>query len=520
MWFLVWNGITTTYINKMYSFLIAIATLILGYVIYGRFIDKVFGVDSSRVTPAFTKRDNIDYVPMPSWKVYMVQFLNIAGTGPIFGAIMGAHFGPACYLWIVFGSIFAGGVHDYLSGMISLRNGGMMLNDIVGKYLGRNMRIIMNILLFVLLILTGTVFIYSPALILDKLTSGLGLPILVWIVVIFAYYFVATLLPIDKIIGKIYPIFAVAMLFMAVSLGVCLFVKWPLIPEMWDSVTLSDDTLFQHFGRGEWERPGALGSIFPMLFVTVACGAISGFHATQCPLMARCLKNEKMGRPIFYGSMITEGVVALIWAAISSYYFFGHGALDMELSTRVQAPAVVTSVSIQWLGIVGGVLAIIGVVVAPISTGDTALRACRLMAADLFKIKQDSWYKIVLVAIPIFTLVLVCLLFNIYDPNGFDTIWRYFGWINQSLSGVTLWALVAFFVYTHKGYKPYYIIALVPAIFVTTVCFTYICITKIGFNIPQYYTPFIAGTVLIIQIVLFTVWFRKTRTAELPERMK
>ena len=289
----------------MYSFLISIAALILGYIFYGKFVERIFKPDASRTTPAYSMADGTDYVPMPAWKIYMIQFLNIAGTGPIFGAIMGAMFGPSCYLWIVFGCIFGGAVHDYLSGMLSLRNNGASLPDVLGKYMGGRFKVFISIFLALFMVLVGAVFVYSPALILGDLT---GMTMMFWVFVIFAYYVIATLLPIDKIIGRIYPLFAFAVLFMAVALLVCLLIKWPTIPEFWEGLQ----------NRGP--SAGVQGqSIFPCLFITVACGAISGFHATQSPLMARCMTSEKHGRPVFYGSMITEGIVALIWAAVSSY---------------------------------------------------------------------------------------------------------------------------------------------------------------------------------------------------------
>ena len=296
----------------MLSFLLCIVALILGYALYGAFVDRVFSPDPNRVTPAISKTDGVDFIPLPTWKVFMIQFLNIAGTGPIFGAIMGAKFGPASYLWIVLGCIFAGAVHDYFVGMLSLRHGGAGLPELVGSYLGNGTRKVMLVFSVVLLLLVGTVFVYSPALILgDMAGDGSRAAIMLWVGIIFIYYIVATLLPIDKIIGKIYPVFAIALLFMAAALMVCLFIKWPSLPEIWDGLQNRGPSI------GLKGQP-----IFPCLFITIACGAISGFHATQSPLMARCLKNEKLGRPVFYGSMITEGLVALIWAAVSSYFFF------------------------------------------------------------------------------------------------------------------------------------------------------------------------------------------------------
>lgn len=461
----------------MWSFIISLIVLVIGSFIYGKFIEKVFRPDSKAITPAISKTDGVDYVPMPGWKVYMIQFLNIAGTGPIFGAIMGAKFGPACYLWIVFGSIFAGAVHDYFTGMMSIRDGGAGLPDIVGDHLGKRPRRVMLLFSLILLMLVGTVFVYSPALILGDIAGFMGTPkmsIMVWVFIIFAYYIIATVLPIDKIIGKIYPVFAFALLFMAIALGVCLFVKWPGIPEFWDGLQ----------NRGP--EVGLKGqNIFPCLFITVACGAISGFHATQSPIMARCVTNETMGRPIFYGAMITEGIVALIWAAVSSYFFFDGGMAEVG-ATSAQAPAVVTSVAKHWLGLAGGILAIIGVVAAPITSGDTAFRGVRLIIADAVKLNQKSKKNRLLVAIPIFIVGGLLLWYNIADENGFNNIWRYFGWANQALAAFVLWT-ATIFLFRHGNKHFHYLLTLIPAIFITIVSTCYICTEKIGLNMPYWY---------------------------------
>ena len=484
----------------MFSFLISIAALVLGYLFYGKFIEKVFGADPARTTPAYTKADGVDYIPMPSWKVYMIQFLNIAGTGPIFGAIMGAKFGPSCYLWIVFGCIFAGAVHDYLSGMLSLRRGGDSLPNILAGYFGEKSRPYISVFMILFMLLVGAVFVYSPAIILGDIAgfaNVAGSPVMFWVVVIFVYYIIATLLPIDKIIGRIYPLFAIALIFMAVSLFVCLLLKWPTIPEFWDGLQ----------NRGP--SAGVSGqSIFPCLFITVACGAISGFHATQSPLMARCLKNERQGRPIFYGSMITEGLVALIWAAVSSYFFFDEGMAEVG-ATGVQAPEVVTSVAQSWLGVAGGILAVLGVVFAPITSGDTALRSARLMFADLVKLDQKPYANRILLAVPLFVVTLLLLWFNIADEDGFNVIWRYFGWMNQTLACLTLWALTIWLKRSYTGLK--FIVTLVPAIFMTAVSTTYICVDKTGFGLPATWTPWIAGATALVCIGLAALLIRTNK---------
>ena len=458
----------------MISFLISLCALVLGYLLYGKFVERVFGPDPARTTPAISKADGVDFIPMPAWKVYMIQFLNIAGTGPIFGAIMGAKFGPSAFLWIVLGCIFAGAVHDYLSGMMSLREGGVNLPELGGKYLGNGVKKLMLGFIVLLLVLVGAVFVYSPAIILGDIAgmagSGTTTSMMIWVAIIVAYYLVATLLPIDKIIGKIYPIFAFALIFMAVGLLGGLLVKWPSIPEFWD---------------GLQNRGPSIGmegqSIFPCLFITIACGAISGFHATQSPMMARCMKSEKLGRPIFYGAMITEGLVALVWAAVSSYFFFDGGAAEVGSDLSAAAPTVVTKVSNAWLGVFGGILAILGVVAAPITTGDTALRSARLTLAEALRLDQKPLGNRLKICIPLFAVVCLLIWYNIADENGFNTIWRYFGWANQTLSIFTLWAITVYLA-KNKG-KLWYMIAEIPAIFMTVVCLTYIFTQKIGFGL-------------------------------------
>lgn len=480
----------------MYSFTLSLLALILGYFVYGAFVEKVFGPDPARKTPALAKADGVDYIVMPSWKVFMIQFLNIAGTGPIFGAIMGAKFGPSSYLWIVFGCIFAGAVHDYMSGMLSVRNGGAGLPELIGKYLGMTAKKVMLVFSILLLLLVGTVFVYSPALILGDIAGdGSSTAIMIWAGIIFIYYIIATLLPVDKIIGKIYPLFAFALLFMAAALMICLFVKWPSIPEIWD---------------GLGNRTSAATPIFPCLFITIACGAISGFHGTQSPMMARCMENEKLGRPIFYGSMITEGIVALVWAAVSSYFFFDGGAAAVGSDLSAAAPTVVTKVAGSWLGVFGGILAILGVVAAPITSGDTAFRSSRLIIADFLKYNQRPMKNRLMIAVPLFLVAVGLLWFNVANEDGFNIIWRYFGWANQTLAVFTLWAVTAYLVGAKKGL--WYLITLLPACFMTSVCTTYICIAKIGFNLPPTWNFWIGGSVFILSLVLFFILKRRIKT--------
>lgn len=479
----------------MITFSVSLIALILGYFFYGRFVERVFGPDS-RQTPAVAKADGIDFIVLPSWKVFMIQFLNIAGTGPIFGAIMGAKFGPVAYLWIVFGCIFAGATHDYLSGMLSMRNNGAGLPELIGKYLGKTTKSVMLVFTVLLLIMVGTVFVYSPAEILHKIWGSS----MMWIIIIFCYYIIATMLPIDKIIGKIYPLFAFSLLFMAAALMIVLFVKWPSIPEIW--------TNFENMGflaDESWTD-----QIFPCLFITIACGAISGFHATQSPLMARCLKDEHMGRPIFYGAMITEGVVALIWATASMFFFYdsptpGYEVMQIESGFHTSAPAVVNIICNDWLGIVGGILAMLGVVAAPITSGDTAFRSGRLIVAEWLKIDQRPIPKRLLICIPMFICSIAMLIWQMENPDGFNTIWQYFGWSNQALSVFTLWTLT---VYLVREKKPF-VITLIPALFMTTVCSTFLFISKQAFFLPKIIAYTLGAICFVIALVWFLIWYRK-----------
>ncbi|MBP5388820.1 MAG: carbon starvation protein A [Bacteroidales bacterium] len=486
----------------MVSFLLCILALVAGYGLYGAFVERVFGPDPDRPTPAVSKADGVDFIPMPTWKVFMIQFLNIAGTGPIFGAIMGAKFGPASYLWIVLGCIFAGAVHDYLSGMLSVRHGGAGLPELVGSYLGNGTKKVMLVFSVILLLLVGAVFVYSPALILGDMAGDGGRgSIMLWAGVIFAYYVIATLLPIDKIIGRIYPAFAGALLFMAAALLVCLLVKWPSLPELWGGLQ----------NRGP--SVGLTGqSIFPCLFITIACGAISGFHATQSPLMARCIKSEKLGRPIFYGAMITEGMVALIWAAVASWFFFDGGAAAVGSDLGAAAPAVVTKVSRAWLGVLGGILALLGVVAAPITSGDTAFRSARLIIADFLKLDQKPVHNRLLVSIPLFIGAAVLLWFNVANANGFNIIWRYFGWANQTLSVFTLWTVTVYLT-LHARRKLSYLVTLLPACFMTAVCLTFICVDKTGFGLPAAWSPWLGCGTFLVSLTLFFLWHSRRASA-------
>lgn len=473
----------------MITFTIALALLICGYIVYGSFVERVFAPDFSRKTPALTHPDGVDFLPLPTWKVFMIQFLNIAGLGPIFGAIMGAKFGTASYLWIVFGTIFAGAVHDFLAGMISLQNDGESLPEIIGRYLGKKTKSIFSIFTVALMILVGAVFVSGPAELLSAMTSWDSM---IWLGIIFAYYILATLLPIDKIIGRIYPLFAIALIFMAVGILIMLYIKNPHLPEIWNG-----------FGTKYETSP-----IFPMMFISIACGAISGFHATQSPLMARCMTDARHGRPVFYGAMVTEGIVALIWAAAATFFFNENGIVDTLTGKNFTGAAVATAISRDWLGTFGSILALLGIVAAPITSGDTALRSARLIVADIYRIGQKNVVKRLLTSIPIFAATIALLIYSLNDANGFNIIWRYFAWSNQTLSVFTLWSITIFLVISDKNFW----ITLIPAIFMTSVCTTYIFVAPECLNLwPGQSTPgIIVGTIAaIVSALLFTIWYNK-----------
>lgn len=474
----------------MVTFSVALALLVLGYIVYGGFVNRIFSPDSKRTTPAVANNDGVDYIPMPTWRIFMIQFLNIAGLGPIFGAIMGAQFGTASYLWIVIGTIFAGAVHDFFSGCLSIRNNGANLPELIGKYLGTSAKTAMNILSIVLMVLVGAVFVSGPAELLAGMTPDV-LNVNFWIIAIFLYYILATLLPIDKIIGRIYPVFAIALLFMAFGVLIMLYVKSPQLPEMWEG-----------FGTKYESTP-----IFPMMFVSIACGAISGFHATQSPLMARCMQSEHYCRPIFYGAMVTEGIVALIWAAAATWFFSEHGIVDVATGIHYSGAKVATIISKDWLGAIGGAIAILGIVAAPITSGDTALRSARLILADFLHLEQRSIRKRLLICIPLFLVTMATLIYSLTDAEGFKVIWRYFAWCNQTLSVFTLWAITIYLVQERKAY----FITLIPALFMTCVSVTYICMAPEGFALPALVGYSIGGVAVLIATIWFVLWLNRYR---------
>jgi carbon starvation protein CstA len=465
----------------MITFLIALATLIGGYFIYGTIVEKIFGINENNPTPACRLADGVDFVEISWGKAFLIQFLNIAGLGPIFGAVAGALWGPAAFLWIVFGCIFAGSVHDYLAGMLSLRHDGSTVAEIVGKYLGNGPKNFMRVFSVVLLILVGVVFVVGPAGILTTIVPSVGK--MTWVGLIIFYYIIATVLPVDKLISKIYPIFGLSLIIMGLGIGLGLFVKGYHIPEL---------TLQNLNPKGT--------PFYPFLFITIACGAISGFHATQSPLMARCLQNEKEGKKVFFGSMIAEGVIALIWAAAAMSFF---GSTE-GLAQAGSAGVVVNTISNSMLGKVGGALALLGVVACPITSGDTAFRSARLAIADATKLKQGPIKNRFIIAIPLF-IVGISLCFM-----DFGIIWRYFAWSNQTLATIMLWAGAVYLAREGKNFW----IAAIPATFMTGVVTTYIIIAPEGLKMS---TAIGYPFGIVAAIVAIVVFLKKKKVQPLKD---
>ena len=448
-------------------FLLCVAALLGGYFIYGSFIEKVFGVNANRQTPAYTKQDGVDYVPMSNNKVYLVQLLNIAGVGPIFGPIMGALYGPAAMLWIVLGCIFAGAVHDYFSGMLSVRNGGASVPTLTGRYLGNGAKHFMNIFAIVLLLLVGVVFVSAPAGMITNLINdqtNLNVSMTTMVVIIFAYYILATIVPVDKIIGRFYPFFGALLIFMSVGLITAIGIS--------DEHELLGGFEISHMFTNM--NPNDL-PLWPALFITIACGAISGFHATQSPLMARCIENEQNGRFIFYGAMIGEGIIALIWCALALSFFGSIEALSDAIANGGPGNVVYSS-SFGLLGVFGGIIAFLGVVILPITSGDTAFRSSRLILAEYFNMDQKPLRNRLLMAMPLF------ILGAILTQVDFAIIWRYFGFANQTTAVMMLWTASAYLLRLDKLHW----VATIPAMFMTTVCISFILNNdQLGFGLPM-----------------------------------
>lgn len=472
----------------MISFILSIIALIVGYFIYGKITEKLFGANDDIETPAVRLEDGVDFVPMPGWKIFLIQFLNIAGLGPIFGAIAGAMWGPAAFMWIVFGCIFAGAVHDYFSGMLSVRHDGASIPEVVGKYLGNGFKQFMRVFSVVLLVLVGVVFVSGPAGILNGLIPSISIKTFLYI--IFAYYLIATMVPIDKLIGKIYPIFGICLLIMAVGVGATLIIGGYPIPEIAGNL------------RNMHVKPESY-PLFPMLFITIACGAISGFHSTQSPLMARCLTKESQGRKIFFGSMIAEGIVALIWAAAAMSFFGGvDGLSGFMAANNNNAGLVVNTVSKSLLGTIGGTLAILGVVACPITSGDTAFRSARLTIADSLKFSQGPIKNRFLISIPLFAIGFALTRIN------FGIVWRYFGWSNQTLATIVLWTASMYLVNIGRNHW----MSTIPATFMTAVCTTYIIVAPEGFKLSMSIGLPAGIIAAILSLFIFTVAAKKVKT--------
>jgi len=465
----------------MITFFVSILILLLGYIFYSRFIERIEGIDPERQTPAYKLTDGVDYIPMPWWRVFLIQFLNIAGLGPIFGAVAGAMWGPVAFLWIVLGSVFAGGVHDYFSGILSIKHNGLSITEIIGIYLGKGAKQFMRGFTVILMVIVGAVFIMGPAKILSGLTPDLA-SMTFWVWVVFGYYILATMLPIDKIIGKIYPVFGFALFIMAFGLIIALFVKGYHIPEL----NLAN---FRNFHVESEKFP-----FFPMMFITIACGAISGFHSTQTPLMARCITNEKLGRRVFYGAMISEGVVAMIWAAIGMSFYGGVKELnEVMAANQGNAAFLVNEISNSLLGKFGGTLALLGVVAAPITSGDTAFRSARLIVADFLSFKQGPFRNRLMISVPLFT---IGFLLTRID---FSIIWRYFAWSNQTLAMIVLWAITVYLIQEKKAYW----VTLIPAVFMTAVTSTYLLFAPEGFSLSMGVSYSIGIVISIVSLAVF-----------------
>ena len=494
----------------MLWFFICVAILLAGYFIYSKVVEKIFVINPNRQTPAYSMSDGVDYVPMSKKKIWLIQLLNIAGTGPIFGPILGALYGPVAMLWIVFGCIFAGAVHDYLCGMMSIRNGGANIPFLAGKYLGKPAKHFMNILAIVLLLLVGVVFVASPASLLTKITSDLithggvsaaavndeaGVSsskeniLVIWTAIIFMYYIIATLVPIDKIIGRIYPFFGALLMFMTCGmLFGLIFEGIPFFRTVGTDVGLMDFFKNMH-------PTGA--PIWPILFITIACGAISGFHATQSPLMARCTENEKEARFIFYGAMIAEGVIALIWCMVGLSFYDDQASLFEAIKAGTPSQVVYDS-ALDMLGRLGGILAVLGVVVLPITSGDTAFRAARLLIADFFKLEQRSITKRLMIAVPLFVVGFIV------SKIDFQDLWRYFGWANQTTAMVMLWTASAYLLRNNKLHW----LSTIPAIFMTMVCATFIIHAPIGLGLSYDLSVWLGVGVTVFVTAIFFIFIK------------
>lgn len=474
----------------MYTFIFSVILLFLGYFLYAKFLEKIIKIDVFALSPALLHKDNVDYVPLSWWKAFMIHFLNITGLGPIFGAILGAMYGPIAFIWIVIGNIFGGAMHDYFAGLISMRHDGKSLPELYGYYIGKITKYFMRIFTLFLMLLVGAVFVIGPASIISNLTDNI-IPRTLWIVFILLYYFIATLFPIHKIIGRIYPFFGIALVFMALSILVmAIFYNLHFqLPEL----TIDN---FYNMRHNAEQFP-----VFPMMFISIACGAISGFHGTQAPLIARCLTNERYGRRVFYGAMIMEGLIALIWAAIGMTFWGGVEELNkIMLQQKENASWAVHQISVTLLGVVGSLFATIGVIAAPITSGDTAFRSSRLIVADFLNIPQKQILNRILITIPIFLCGFLLTQLN------FGILWRYMAWLNQTLATLTLWIIT---IYLAKNKKIYFL-TLIPTLFMTMVCTSYILISSEGLSLDRNYSIIISGLFTFLCLVFFVKYNYKT----------
>ncbi|OOH89861.1 carbon starvation protein A [Pasteurellaceae bacterium 15-036681] len=509
----------------MLWFFFCVAVLVLGYFVYGKIIEKIFVINPKKTTPAYSMNDGVDYMPMSKKRIWLIQLLNIAGTGPIFGPILGALYGPVAMLWIVLGCIFAGAVHDYFCGMLSIRNRGASMPTLAGKYLGSPVKAFINVMAVILLFLVGVVFVTSPAALLSTITMdtfgaasgaisldnaeeaiqaangltvfGMDKPtvIVVWTGIIFCYYILATLLPIDKIIGKIYPFFGALLLFMSVGMVYGLVSSHLSVTDPIEFFRTVDGFSVEKFSQN-FQVKGDV-PIWPLLFLTISCGALSGFHATQTPLMARCAENEKEGRFIFYGAMIAEGVIALVWCAVGLSFYENPQALQAAIDAGSPSKVVYDS-SIHFLGFIGGIFAVLGVVVLPITSGDTAFRSARLIIAEFFHLEQRTLAKRLMVALPLFAIAFWIIASHI----DFGVLWRYFTWANQTTAMVMLWTAAAYLYRHHK----FHWVCTIPAAFITAVCFTYLANNKIGFGLDYQLSVYIGlGAMLVCVAMFFTL---------------
>lgn len=488
----------------MITFILSVLLLVAAYFVYGKVVERYLDVDPSRKTPAYEKGDGVDFQPLPTWKVFIIQFLNIAGLGPIFGAVTGAAFGPAAYIWIVVGCIFMGAVHDFFAGMMSIHNGGVNMPDLTAKYLGKRMKAAMNAVVIFLLMAVGVSFVIGPAGLMQNLT-GVGKE--VWLYVIFGYYILATLLPVDKIIGSIYPYMGAALLFMALGVGVMLVAGHFTGAHHMQEISLSS--------LRNWHSDPQHNVIFPMMFIVISCGAISGFHATQSPMMARCLKNERHARPVFYGAMIAEGIVAMIWATAAITYFGGPEGLNAAMSEtgtvvngvlvkNAEAADIVDMICRSWLGKVGAVIAILGVVICPITSGDTAFRSLRLSLADLLKYDQKPVAKRLVVCLPVF----VAAFF--FCKVDFSTAWSYLGIANQILATIVLWTGAAYLI--QKG-RAHWMCSL-PATFLTFICVSFLVVAPLGLGLAPV-VGYIAGGAVALPLFAFCIVRARRYTSSL-----